>query len=77
MVIIVSVQEAKTQLSRLIDQAHAGHEIILTRAGRPCARLMSLAREPARRQPGRLAGIVGDEFFDPLPGQERDAWGGR
>jgi len=77
MSIIVNVHEAKTHLSRLIDQAHAGQEIILAKAGKPYARLMPLAREPARRQPGRLAGKVGDEFFDPLPPGELDAWEGR
>lgn len=77
MPIIVNVHEAKTHLSRLIDQAHAGQEIILAKAGKPYARLMPLAREPARRQPGRLAGKVGDEFFDPLPPAELDTWEGR
>ena len=77
MSIIVNVHEAKTHLSRLIDQAHAGQEIILAKAGKPYARLMPLAKEPARRQPGRLAGQAGDEFFDPLPPAELDAWEGR
>ena len=77
MSIIVNVHEAKTHLSRLIDQAHAGQEIILAKAGKPYARLMPLAKEPARRQPGRLAGKVSDEFFDPLPPAELDAWEGR
>lgn len=77
MTIIVNVHEAKTHLSRLIDQAHAGQEIILAKAGKPYARLMPLAREPARRQAGRLPGKVGDAFFEPLPSQELDAWDGR
>ena len=39
----VNIHEAKTQLSRSIDQAVAGEEIIIARAGKPVARLVSLA----------------------------------
>jgi len=77
MPLIVNVHEAKTQLSKLLDQAHAGQEIILAKAGKPYARLMPLAREPSRRKPGRLPGRVGDAFFEPLPSEELDAWEGR
>ena len=66
-----------TRLSRLIEEAHAGQEIILAKAGKPYARLMPLAREPARRQPGRLAGTAGDAFFEQRPDDELDAWDGR
>ena len=71
---VVNVHEAKTQFSRLLEQAHAGQEIILAKAGKPYARLMPLAAEAVRRQPGRLAGRVPDEFFEPLPAGELDAW---
>lgn len=74
---IVNVHDAKTHLSRLLDQAHAGEEIILAKAGKPYARLMPLATEPPRRQPGRLAGRLDDAFFEPLPDAELDAWDGR
>ena len=77
MTLIVNVHEAKTHFSRLLEQAHAGQEIILAKAGKPYARLVPLAQEPARRQPGRLSGKVGDAFFEPLPEQELDAWEGR
>jgi prevent-host-death family protein len=59
----VNGQEAKPHLSKLLEQAHSGQEIILAKAGKPYARLMPLAPESARRQPGRLAGRVGDAFF--------------
>ena len=70
----VNVHEAKTHLPRLIDQAHAGQEIILAKAGVPYARLMPLApvAKPCR-QPGGLEGHVPDAFFDPLPEEELDA----
>jgi prevent-host-death family protein len=47
----IDVIEAKIHLSALIDRAAAGEEIILSRAGRPLARLVPLA-ERAPRQPG-------------------------
>ena len=63
MTVVVNVHEAKTHLSRLIDQAHAGEEIILAKAGKPYARLVPLAEHAPIRRPGRLRGILGDEFF--------------
>ena len=71
---VVNVHEAKTHLSKLLERAHAGQEIILAKAGKPYARLMPLAQEPAQRQPGRLAGRVDDAFFEPLPDDELQAW---
>ena len=74
MSIVVNVHEAKTHLSRLLDQAHAGEEIILAKGGKPYARLVPLERAPARRQPGRLAGQVSNSFFEALPDDELAAW---
>ncbi|MBP6279817.1 MAG: type II toxin-antitoxin system Phd/YefM family antitoxin [Rhodocyclaceae bacterium] len=39
----VNIHEAKTQFSRFVDQAEAGEEIVIARAGKPVARLMALA----------------------------------
>lgn len=73
----VNVHDAKTHFSRLLEQAHAGQEIILAKAGKPYARLMPLAPATSRRQPGRIAGWVGNEFFEALPTEELDAWEGK
>ncbi len=51
---VVNVHQAKTHLSRLIDEAHAGETIVLAKAGKPWARLMPLAPPAPRRIPGRL-----------------------
>jgi len=51
---VVNVHQAKTHLSRLIDDAHAGETIVLAKAGKPWARLMPLAPPPPQRIPGRL-----------------------
>jgi prevent-host-death family protein len=62
----VNIAEAKAKLSALVDRAAAGEEIILSRAGRPVARLMPLA-ERAPRQPGILRHwqIPDDLFLEP------------
>jgi len=74
MAVVVNVHEAKTNFSRLLEQAHQGQEIILAKAGKPYARLMPLAAPASARRPGRLSGRVGDAFFEPLPDSELDAW---
>ena len=65
----VNIYQAKAQLSRLVDRAAAGHEVVIARAGRPVARLVAL-REPARKvRYGLLKGKfkVPDDFDAPLP----------
>ncbi|CAM5778357.1 type II toxin-antitoxin system Phd/YefM family antitoxin [Ottowia pentelensis] len=72
---VINVHEAKTQFSRLLERVHAGEEIILSKAGKPYARMVPLAPVAARRQPGRLSGLALDAgFFDPLPEEELSAW---
>ena len=77
MAVIVNVHEAKTHFSKLLEQAHAGEEIIVAKAGTPYARLMPLDTGTPARRPGGLEGTVGDEFFEPLPESELAAWEGR
>ena len=67
----VNIHAAKTQLSRLVDDAAAGEEIIIAKAGKPYARLCPLATPvPAQRRPlGILNGKVNipdnfDELFE-------------
>ena len=75
MTAIVNVHEAKTNLSKLMERASAGEEIILARAGKPCVRLVPLEPTKRRRQPGLLKGwVIPDSFFDPLPEEELRLW---
>ena len=74
---IVNIHEAKTHLSRLLEQVHAGEEIILAKAGKPYARLVPLAVKPMMRRPGRLKGQLDERFFETLDEGELDAWEGR
>jgi prevent-host-death family protein len=61
---IVNMHEAKTHLSRLVERAAAGEEIIIGNAGRPRARLIAYVEQHAPRVPGRLRGQiwVADDF---------------
>jgi prevent-host-death family protein len=67
----VNIAEAKARLSALVDRAAAGEEIVLSRAGRPVARLMPLA-ERAPRQPGTRPGwqVPDDLFLEPADEEE-------
>jgi prevent-host-death family protein len=68
---VVTIQEAKTNLSRLIKEASAGEEVIIARGGKPVARLVPVGEDKGKRQPGLLKGQlhVGPEFFEPYPHQ--------
>jgi len=72
---MVNVHEAKTHLSKLLERAHAGEEIILAKAGKPYARLVPLKADKPRRQPGLLKGMrLTEAFFEPLPAEELKLW---
>jgi prevent-host-death family protein len=70
----MNVHEAKTNFSKLLELAHAGQEIILSKAGKPYARLMPLAPAMQKRIPGRLPEIDTSDFFEPLSDTELAAW---
>jgi prevent-host-death family protein len=71
---VVNLYDAKAQLSRLIDLATAGEDVVIARAGKPLVRLVPVdAARP--RQPGLLKGLsVPDALFDPLPEDEQALW---
>ena len=73
---VITIHEAKTNLSRLIKKAAAGEEIIIARGDKPVARLLAFGEIRGKRQPGSLKGKlhVGPEFFAPLPPEELGAW---
>lgn len=67
----INIHAAKTHLSRLVEDASAGEEIVIAKAGRPIAKLVPLENtaEPQRRRLGGLAGQIAlpPNFDDPLP----------
>jgi prevent-host-death family protein len=67
----VNIHAAKTHLSRLVEDAAAGEEIIIAKAGKPIARLCPLAGPPRRRQLGILNGKIRvPDNFDELYEEE-------
>ncbi|MGE0255336.1 MAG: type II toxin-antitoxin system Phd/YefM family antitoxin [Alphaproteobacteria bacterium] len=74
---VINVHAAKTQLSRLIDAAAAGEEIVIARHGRPVARLVAANRSLEPRKPGTLKGLIRirDDFDAPLPPDLAEAFG--
>ena len=71
---LVNLYDAKAQLSRLIDRATAGEEIVIGRAGKPLVRLVPVD-ELRPREPGLLKGrVLPDALFDPLPDDEQALW---
>jgi prevent-host-death family protein len=65
----VNIHQAKTELSKLVERAEAGDEIIIARAGRPVARLVPLGRARRHRPLGLLDGKfqIPDDWNAPLP----------
>lgn len=73
MTITYNVAEAKTHLSRLLDAALAGEEVVVARAGKALVRLVPVEPLPPREL-GFFPLDVPDEFFDPLTGEELKGW---
>ena len=75
---VLNLYEAKTQLSALVEEAAAGAEIVIAKAGRPMAKLVPF-RTATRRRPGRAKGRIwmADDFDAPLPEALLRAFEGR
>jgi prevent-host-death family protein len=75
----VEVRAASRSLSRLLKQVAAGEEIVLTRKGKPVARLVPVHETLRLRVPGTYRGRIriDDAFYEPLPGELLDAFEGK
>lgn len=75
----VNIHEAKTGLSKLVERAEAGEEVIIARAGKPAAKLVPLTKVRGRRRLGLLDGKfrIPDDFNKPLPVSILRAFEGR
>jgi prevent-host-death family protein len=64
----INIHEAKTHLSRLVDEVAAGAEIIIAKAGKPMARLVAISTPVRKKHLGLLKGKikVPDDFNAPL-----------
>lgn len=75
----VNLHAAKTHFSRLVDQAAAGEEIIIAKAGKPLAKLVPLGpADKPKRKLGALTGrlLIPDDFDAPLPDDILDLFEG-
>ena len=60
----INIHEAKTHLSRLVEDVANGNEVLIAKGGRAMARLVPLGRDEAPRKSGLLKGKlrIGDDF---------------
>jgi prevent-host-death family protein len=76
---VVNVHQAKTHLSRLLEEVAAGGVVVIAKAGRPVARLVPLETVVRRKKLGLLKGqfVVPDDFDAPLPSEVLAEFEGR
>jgi prevent-host-death family protein len=75
----VNIHQAKTELSKLVERAESGEEIVIARGGKPAAKLVPLTRVRGRRRLGLLDGKfrIPKDFNAPLPDSVVRAFEGR
>jgi prevent-host-death family protein len=75
---VVNVHEAKTHLSRLLEEVAGGAEVTIAKAGTPIARLVPIEAASKRRVPGLLRGKIriAEDFDAPLPDEMQAAFEG-
>lgn len=68
---VANIHEAKTTLSKLIEYALAGEEVIISKAGKPIVKLVVYEPHKEPRTPGSWEGkvVMADDFDDPLPAE--------
>jgi len=76
---LINIHEAKTHLSRIVEEVAAGDEVIIAKAGRPVARLVPLESIAPAKRLGLLRGTfnVPDDFDAPLPAETLASFEGR
>ena len=68
-----NMHEAKTHFSRLVDDAAAGKEVVIAKAGKPVGKLVSISAHVPEKKPARRLGLlagkltISDDFDAPLP----------
>ena len=74
---IITIHRAKTELSRLIEKACKGQEIVIARGKKPVVRLVAIEDTKGQRKPGAWKGKISytEEAFAPLTDRELDELG--
>jgi prevent-host-death family protein len=72
----VNIHTAKTQLSKLIEAALAGEEVVIAKGSQPVVRLVPIPQ--GRFKLGVMAGALGPipDFLEPQEAADLDAWEG-
>lgn len=72
-----TVHEAKTNLSRLLEEAESGKEVIIARGKTPVAKLVALGQNKRKRVPGKYKGLIKihPSYFKPMTKEELKEWG--
>jgi prevent-host-death family protein len=75
---MVTVHEAKTNLSKLIAEVLAGGEVVIAKGKEPAVKLVPVNQPKPKRMPGRLKGkiMLTEAFFEPLSDDELALWNG-
>lgn len=75
----VNIHEAKTHLSKLLEEVSKGKEVVIAKSGKPMARLSGITPARPIRKPGFLKGKIkiADNFDAPMPDDFLDAFEGK
>jgi prevent-host-death family protein len=75
---VVNMHQAKSSLSRLVERALAGEDVVIARNGEPLVRLVPLSKKREPRMPGRSKGRIWmAPDFDSMSEDEQKDWEGR
>lgn len=72
----VNMHDAKTQLSRLVEAALNGEDVVIAKAGKPAVRLVPVPEERPRRELGTMRGKgwAAPDAWDPMTEEELAEW---
>lgn len=73
---IVNMHQAKSSLSRLVERAIAGEEVVIARNGEPLVQLVPVTKKREPREPGRYKGKIwiAPDCFTPMSEEELALW---
>ena len=76
---IVNISEAKTYLSKLLEEVSKGNVVLIAKSGLPIAKLTGISSSRPIRKPGFLKGKIkiASDFDSPMPDDLRDAFAGK
>ncbi len=76
---VVNMHQAKTNLSRLVERALAGEEIVIARSGKPVVKLVAVTADLTPRAPGSMRGAItlAEDFDAALPSSVLAGFEGR